>query len=150
MLWFLQVQDLQIIGDLIHEVDWERYLDVWKKLVNFHGDLYPSEEEHKAYVSRNKNTSKGVSNRDEKDEFSTFDSCITGMNGDDNEESNDILRFRVTCYRSGKHSFGSQDAACSFGGKLQDRFHWFVNLDNYELEIILQIKDGEFGYLMKS
>lgn len=76
------------------------------------------------------------------------------INRENNE--NTVLHFRVTCYRSGKHSFGSQDAAWHFGGKLQDHFYWVVDLSNYHLEIVLGIRDGEYvisfpaGYLYDS
>ena len=50
-----------------------------------------------------------------------------------------VLRFRATCFRVGKHCFGSMEAAREFGGELQDKFHWVVDLVNFNAEIILSL-----------
>ncbi|XP_067010188.2 tRNA (guanine(6)-N2)-methyltransferase THUMP3 [Anabrus simplex] len=57
-----------------------------------------------------------------------------------------VLKYRVTCYRVGDHTFGSQDAAYHFGGQLQDMFSWIVDLVHFDLEIVLNIK-GEEAYV---
>jgi tRNA(Ser,Leu) C12 N-acetylase TAN1 len=54
-----------------------------------------------------------------------------------------VLKFRVTCSRNGTHCFGSQDAAYHVGGRLQDMFHWIVDLHFYDLEIMLNIREGK-------
>jgi tRNA(Ser,Leu) C12 N-acetylase TAN1 len=54
-----------------------------------------------------------------------------------------VLKFRVTCNRNGTHCFGSQDAAYHVGGRLQDMFHWIVDLNFYDLEIMLNIREGK-------
>ncbi|XP_026280407.1 tRNA (guanine(6)-N2)-methyltransferase THUMP3 [Frankliniella occidentalis] len=48
-----------------------------------------------------------------------------------------VLRFRATCFRVGKHTFGSMEAAREFGGALQDKFNWVVDLVNFNAEVIL-------------
>ncbi|KAK3912613.1 THUMP domain-containing protein 3 [Frankliniella fusca] len=52
-------------------------------------------------------------------------------------EEERVLRFRATCFRVGKHCFGSMEAAREFGGALQDKFNWVVDLVNFHAEIIL-------------
>jgi tRNA(Ser,Leu) C12 N-acetylase TAN1 len=58
-----------------------------------------------------------------------------------------VLKFRVTCIRNGTHCFGSQDAAYHVGGTLQDMFHWIVDLKFYDLEIMLNIREGKILYV---
>ncbi|XP_014676624.1 PREDICTED: THUMP domain-containing protein 3-like [Priapulus caudatus] len=58
-----------------------------------------------------------------------------------------VPRFRATCYRTGKHhSFGSPDAACEFGGAINDFFRWKVDLKNFDIEVVLNIEDQR-GYV---
>lgn len=110
----LQEFDLQSIGKLPDLIQWRKYLDAWQRISQFDGILYPTYEQHAEAVAAG-----------------AADSTVK------------VLPFRVTCYRSGKHSFGSQDAARSFGGRLQDMFHWLVDLDDYELEIILDVTNSK-------
>jgi hypothetical protein len=62
---------------------------------------------------------------------------------DSRKPEDKVLKFRVTCVRNGTHCFGSQDAAYHVGGRLQDMFHWIVDLNFYDLEIMLTIKEGK-------
>lgn len=51
-------------------------------------------------------------------------------------------KFRVTCYRAGEgHNFGSPDAARIFGGLINDKFKWPVSMKQFDLQIMLFIKD---------
>ncbi|OQV24507.1 THUMP domain-containing protein 3 [Hypsibius exemplaris] len=52
-----------------------------------------------------------------------------------------VPAFRATCYRSGKHSFSSQEAMAEFGGQLHTTFNWTVNLKNYDVDVVLIIDD---------
>lgn len=54
-----------------------------------------------------------------------------------------ILKFRATCNRTGEHSFSSMEAAAVFGGALQDKFNWTVNLDKFNLNVILNINSDK-------
>lgn len=59
-----------------------------------------------------------------------------------------VPRFRVTCTRthSGtnkKHSFTSMEAAARFGGGINDFFGWAVDLENFDLEVLLNIVDKD-------
>uniref|UniRef100_UPI00358E40D5 tRNA (guanine(6)-N2)-methyltransferase THUMP3 isoform X2 n=1 Tax=Myxine glutinosa TaxID=7769 RepID=UPI00358E40D5 len=54
------------------------------------------------------------------------------------------VRFRVTCNRVGEHhSFSSMEAAREFGGAVQDRFSWKADMKNFDIEILLNIRDKE-------
>lgn len=122
---------MKIFQQLAEKISWEKYLNVWKNVTGFRGILYPTREEYEDVCS---NSSTIVEDVDKVEN--------SRINRENNE--NTVLHFRVTCYRSGKHSFGSQDAAWHFGGRLQDRFNWVVDLSNYHLEIVLCIRDGEY------
>ncbi|KAL8613042.1 hypothetical protein ACOMHN_008811 [Nucella lapillus] len=53
-------------------------------------------------------------------------------------------RFRVTCHRTGQnHCFDSMSAAASFGRAVQNAFGWQVDLNSFDVEIVLQIQDDE-------
>lgn len=57
--------------------------------------------------------------------------------------SNLLPQFRVTCTRTGnKHSFSSPEAAAKFGGGINDWFGWRVNLSNPDIEVLLNIVNG--------
>ncbi len=124
-------------------------MNVWKRLTNFRGILFPSKEEYLRgdCTSTSKKNESGFHNEDEdknKDRRAVPENeamairTSTGTDTD-NGAQNKILRYRVTCYRTGHHSFGSQDAARSFGGRLQDLYNWVVNLSDYELDVVLKI-----------
>ena len=58
-----------------------------------------------------------------------------------------LPRFRVTCTRthsvpSKKHPFTSMQAAAKFGGGINDQFGWIVDLENFDLEVLLNIVDS--------
>lgn len=57
--------------------------------------------------------------------------------------SNLLPQFRVTCTRTGnKHGFSSPEAAAKFGGGINDWFGWRVNLSNPDIEVLLNIVNG--------
>lgn len=53
--------------------------------------------------------------------------------------------FRVSCNRTGKQKFTSPEACCLFGGLINDIFHWPVSLKNFDLEILVTIKEKSLG-----
>ncbi|UYV63988.1 THUMPD3 [Cordylochernes scorpioides] len=58
----------------------------------------------------------------------------------DQTQGGDKPTFRATCNRSGKsHAFTSMEAAAAFGGAVNDRFHWRIDLKNFDLEVVLNI-----------
>jgi hypothetical protein len=86
---------------------------------------------------------------DSKDERARFNAAeFEAYNEIDSRNPEDkVLKFRVTCVRNGTHCFGSQDAAYHVGGRLQDMFHWIVDLNFYDLEIMLNIREGKVLYV---
>ncbi|KAG7478008.1 hypothetical protein MATL_G00075900 [Megalops atlanticus] len=61
------------------------------------------------------------------------------------EEGTDrLLKFRVTCNRAGdKHSFTSNEAARDFGGAVQDHFLWKPDMTKFDIEVLLNIHNSE-------
>jgi putative N6-adenine-specific DNA methylase/tRNA (guanine6-N2)-methyltransferase len=49
-------------------------------------------------------------------------------------------RFRVSCHRSGDHGFSSQDVQRETGAVLQKRYGLWVDLEQYELEVRIDIR----------
>lgn len=82
---------------------------------------------------------------DNKDERSRFNVAVLEAyhETDSRKPEEKVLKFRVTCIRNGKHCFGSQDAAYHVGGRIQDMFHWIVDLNLYDLEIVMNIREGK-------
>ena len=55
---------------------------------------------------------------------------------------NEPLSFRVTCTRSGSHTFMSMEAAWVFGSCITDTLGWTVNLEKPDLEVVLRLRDS--------
>lgn len=58
-----------------------------------------------------------------------------------------LPRFRVTCTRNHsnsdlKHAFTSMQAAAKFGGGINDTYGWTVDLEDYDIDILLNIVDN--------
>lgn len=53
------------------------------------------------------------------------------------------LSFRATAYRTGKHKFGSMQAAHHLGGGVNDLFHWIVDMTKFDIEIVLYIRNDD-------
>ncbi|XP_024947265.1 THUMP domain-containing protein 3 isoform X2 [Cephus cinctus] len=126
--------DLEIIRKFAKEkISLRRALDAWKEIVNFHGIMYPSLREYQdsdLALQRPK---------------SPVHCARTKKRGLDPSSASkeSLLRFRVTCERTGSHSFESQDVARIVGGELQDTFNWIVDLVQYHLQIVCHVKLGE-------
>ncbi len=57
-----------------------------------------------------------------------------------------VASFRCTCNRAGQsHSFGSMDVARTVGGTVQDRFGWRVQMKDSDIEVVVNVTDGESG-----
>ncbi|XP_003380884.1 histone H2AV [Trichinella spiralis] len=55
-----------------------------------------------------------------------------------------VPKFRVSCQRSGgEHPFTSMEAASSFGGVVQAKFQWTVDLVNFDIEVIVRISGSQ-------
>lgn len=52
-------------------------------------------------------------------------------------------QFRVTCNRAGDdHFFSSMEAASVFGGIINDAFHWPVSMKQFDVEVVLNIREN--------
>jgi hypothetical protein len=139
----VQAHNLRVIGELTKKIEWDKYLDFWKGVADFQGVLHPSRE---AYLEAVAAIATESTTADEPDRLESSDDAINL--GKSSLYNKGVLRYRVTCHRSGKHTFGSQDAARSFGGQLQDMFNWVVNLDEFHLEVILQLRDRKLKFII--
>jgi 23S rRNA G2445 N2-methylase RlmL len=58
-------------------------------------------------------------------------------------------KFRVTCNRVGdRHCFTSMEAASQFGGQINERFHWPVSMKEFDVEVMLNIRDMRWQVLL--
>ena len=73
-----------------------------------------------------------------------FQKCDIETVLNSNAENADIKpKFRVTCNRDGKdHKFTSMEAASLFGGALNDKYFWPVSMKEYDMEVVLNIKNN--------
>lgn len=147
-------KDLKLIKNTVHSFDWEKALTIWQEVFNFKGIVYPALEDYNYAVGFEKKKVKD-DNDNEKFKSNSFhyiktdlEKALDDVVGDSSDDetkqacplTKQIPRFRVTCNRVGeRHSFTSMEAAWVFGGKLQDKFHWIVDLSNYDIDVILEI-----------
>lgn len=128
--------DLQLCKDAVHNnMKLEKALNMWKHVTQFSGKIYPSINEYEEAAKNH-------------DVFVNISESIVPKKRKRGEnpagaKENDLLKFRVTCERTGKHSFESCDVARTIGGELQDKFHWLVDLSMYHLEILCKIVQDE-------
>lgn len=157
--------DLLKIQNIVHLFDWEKALAVWQEVYDFKGIVYPTLEEYN-YAAGFQDTKRLKMNgtKDANDNIDKFQSSDVHFNktelekmldtvvdSSDDETKNpqennscpvtkQVPRFRVTCNRVGdKHSFTSMEAAHIFGGMVQDKFNWLVNLSHYDIDVNLEI-----------
>lgn len=137
--------DLQKVKELVCNLDLKKSLSVWKSYMGFNGITFPTTEEFLVAEEKRKEIKAKAT-----DESSANTEILHDCAGDNKnlpeENIPDVLKFRATCNRAGKHEFTSMDAARDFGGQLQDNYHWLVDLTNYNLEVVLNINDNE-GYV---
>lgn len=126
--------DLRLFVDAVREkMSLNKALDTWKRATNFAGKLYPTREEYDAAKEQVLVTKAAALeiNKGKK----------RGQDPSDSKED-DVLRYRVTCERTGKHTFESNDVARVVGGELQDKYLWLVDLSTYHLEIVCKLIEG--------
>lgn len=149
-----KLKDIGTIQNKALQINWKKYMSIWRQVTNYNGVLYPSTEQFEKYnviLRQKKNTRHEVKNIESK---SAEESGIisTDINVTSNKEEKlqqneitgeNLLKFRVTCNRVGKHTVSSAESARAFGGKLNDTYLWLVDLDDYDIDISLQIKYNE-------
>ena len=57
----------------------------------------------------------------------------------------DALKFRVTATRTGKHNFGSMESAAQFGAGLNNFLKWKVDLNDFDIEVLLHILNSDIS-----
>lgn len=137
-------QDLQLIKNTVNDnMKLEKGLEAWKMATGFRGKLYPEKCEfeladkilksEKNLLAEN-NIVESVNKKGRK-------------RGRDPSISNydDILKYRVTCERTGSHSFESGQVARVIGGELQDKYNWLVDLTMYHLEIVCNVSNSMYN-----
>ncbi|XP_043604868.1 THUMP domain-containing protein 3-like isoform X2 [Bombus pyrosoma] len=128
--------DLQLFKDAVHnDMKLEKALNAWKIITGFQGKIYPTTDEY------------NVAEKDRKLCNTTVTPIIVkgrkrGQDPSDTKED-EILRYRVTCERTGKHTFESAEVARAIGGELQDKYLWLVDLSTYYLEVVCKVVDNE-------
>ena len=128
--------DLQLFKDAVNnEIRLEKCLNAWKYVTGFQGKLYPTTDEYNAAGKDRKLSNTVVTPTD-------YKGRKRGQDPSDVKED-EVLRYRVTCERSGKHTFESADVARIIGGELQDKYLWLVDLTMYHLEIICKLTGNE-------
>lgn len=134
---------------------WEKTLNAWKCATRFIGKLYPTIEEYNAVKEQALVTKTEAleMHDEEKEEHEPVEQDVPekkelenkgkkrGQDPSESKES-DILRYRVTCERTGKHVFESKDIARITGEVVQDKYHWVVDLTKYHLEVVCKLMDG--------
>lgn len=134
---------------------WVKTLDAWKCATRFMGKLYPTVEEYIAAKEQalvTKTETLEIHDEEKGGEPDLLEQNILekkeienkgkkrGQDPSESKES-DILRYRVTCERTGKHVFESKDVARITGEVVQDKYHWIVNLTKYHLEVVCKLID---------
>lgn len=128
--------DLQLFKNAVHNnMKLEKTLDIWKHVTGFQGKIYPTTDEYNLAEKDRKLCNITVAPTTPKGKK-------RGQNPF-NAKEDEILRYRVTCERTGKHIFESSDVARIIGGELQDKYLWLVDLSTYYLEIVCKLINSE-------
>lgn len=64
--------------------------------------------------------------------------------GECDPQTSSSFSFRVTCNRAGEkshHSFSSMDAARALGGRINHIFGWRPDMENFDMEVLLNIRN---------
>ncbi|XP_033191901.2 tRNA (guanine(6)-N(2))-methyltransferase THUMP3 isoform X1 [Bombus vancouverensis nearcticus] len=128
--------DLQLFKDAVHnDMKLEKALNAWKSITGFQGKIYPTTDEYNVAEKDRKLCNTTVTPI-------TVKGRKRGQDPSDTKED-EILRYRVTCERTGKHTFESAEVARAIGGELQDKYLWLVDLSTYYLEVVCKVIDNE-------
>ncbi|XP_012258323.2 tRNA (guanine(6)-N2)-methyltransferase THUMP3-like [Athalia rosae] len=136
--------DMSLIKDAVNmDMKLEKGLEAWKTVTSFNGKLYPKLEEFEEAEQLHKAEKTIVD--DKHSALTTPDVRKGRKRGRDPSISNEneILKYRVTCERTGSHAFESGQVARVIGGELQDKYHWLVDLTMYHLEFVCNVIHNE-------
>ena len=136
--------DLTMIKNtVLNDMKLEKYLNAWKEVSRYPGKIYPTAEEWKTaadiydFEIAENVVDEVVSSKGRKR------GCDPSLAKD-----HSVLSYRVTCERTGKHSFESGQVAAAIGGELQDKYHWIVDLTMYHLEVVCKVTQGSSHQLL--
>ncbi|GLV37658.1 hypothetical protein CBL_13931 [Carabus blaptoides fortunei] len=119
-------QDLEEIVAVLDRVDLIAAVKKWVAATGSKRLYLPTREEHD--VARSK-----------QDKIFAAKLALVEFDSNDNH---DLLKYRVTCDRTGQnHSFSSNEAAYRFGGEINNRYNWIVALSDWDLNVILRIQN---------
>ena len=128
---FFQDHDISLFYKLVPNLNWSLGLRVWNQFYEFAHPISPTplsaeriEELRLQHpdVSPNPTKERKIVRRQPHYSF--------------------LPRFRATCYRTGEnHSFSSEQVAREFGGAINDWFHWGVDMEDFDIEVVLSITD---------
>ncbi|XP_046597419.1 THUMP domain-containing protein 3 isoform X1 [Neodiprion lecontei] len=139
--------DLTLLKNAIEkDLRLEKGLEAWKAMTGFRGKLYPKQEEFKdadklLKAEKNQPPEDAVVGDVRKGRKRGRDPSLSS------EE--DILKYRVTCERTGSHAFESGQVARVIGGELQDKYFWLVDLTMYHLEVICNLVQNELATCLR-
>ncbi|EFN86889.1 THUMP domain-containing protein 3 [Harpegnathos saltator] len=139
--------NLELFKDAVQKhMNLNKALDMWKRVACFMGEIYPTLEEYNSAKEQAAVTT--VTEPVTEAEPETTKGRKRGVDPSESKEG-DILKFRVTCERSGNHTFESTDVACVVGGELQTKYHWIVDLSKYHLEVICKLIEQQLITLLR-
>ncbi|XP_066591678.1 tRNA (guanine(6)-N2)-methyltransferase THUMP3-like [Prorops nasuta] len=131
--------DLELIlKNVRNDVLINKSLFIWKRITGFPGKIHPSREEYEVAHETKLLENLTIEPTGEKKK-----GRIRGTIPHEASETC-VLKFRVTCERTGEHSFDSNDAARIVGGELQNKYLWVADMTKYHLEIVCKIIQDKF------
>lgn len=141
--------DMALIKEAVNnEMRLEKGINAWKRVTSFRGKVYPTFEEFENGFKSHKAEKTSL----QAEEVNVVDDVRKGRKrGRDPSISleDDVLKYRVTCERTGTHAFDSGTAARVIGGELQDKYHWIVDLTMYHLEVVCNVVNSGSDHNIK-
>jgi 23S rRNA G2445 N2-methylase RlmL len=148
-------ETLERFYHLPEELNWESAIRIWKEFNEFSSDSTVKNflpilnlKSHTTGVAKQEIESANPIGRPDEERSDPIGSVESHNLSVEQTKAGIVLpRFRVTCTRthsvpSQKHPFTSMQAAAKFGGAINDQFGWIVDLENFDLEVLLNIVDS--------
>ena len=139
-------ETLERFYHLPEELNWESAIQIWRVFSEFFSDRTVTVKNFLPSL----NIKSGATDTKQDPEYAnSIEKSDHQIPPSDQQTATDrvLPRFRVTCTRTHsvpgqKHSFTSMQAAAKFGGGINDLFGWIVDLENFDLEVLLNIVDN--------
>lgn len=150
-----QESAFSLFEDLAWQLDFELAIRVWKNFHQYTSHVpltppYPGKP-HDFRPRTKKDPREGSKIEESVTDAGVGDSVGRTSNGDTSsgevcvnssalERDQEVPRFRVTCHRTGDaHKFTSMEAARAFGGAINDRLEWKVDLSHADIDVQFNI-----------